>query len=37
MMCKLNGQMANGGYDGVQMKGGYKRWHYDVHIKRVNG
>ena len=22
MMCKLNGQMGNGGYDDVQMKGG---------------
>ena len=22
MMCKLNGQIFNGGYDDVQMKGG---------------
>ena len=22
VMCKLNGQMGNGGYDDVQMKGG---------------
>ena len=22
MICKLNGQMGNGGYDDVQMKGG---------------
>ena len=37
MMCKLNGQMGNGRYDDVQMKAGWKRWHYDVQIKRVNG
>ena len=36
MMCKLNGQMGNGRYD-VQMKPGYKRWHYDVQFKRVDG
>ena len=37
MMCKLNGQMGNGRYDDVQMKAGYKRWHYDVQFKRVDG
>ena len=36
MMCKLNGQMGNGGYD-MQMKGGYKRGHYDVQMKRADG
>ena len=36
MMCKLKGQMSKGGHD-VQMKGRYKRWHYDVQIKRVDG
>ena len=37
MMCELNGQMAKGGYDNVQMKVGHKRWHYDVQIERVDG
>ena len=36
MMWKLNDQMANEGYDDVQMKGGYERWHYDVQIKKVD-
>ena len=30
-MCKLKGWMDKGGYD-VQMKGGWKQWHYDVKI-----
>ena len=37
MMCKLNGQMGNGGYDDVHVQGGQKRWHYDVQIKMVDG
>ena len=37
MMCKLNGQMGNGGYDDVHMQGGQKKWHYDVQIKMVDG
>ena len=36
MMCKLNGQMGNGRCDDVQMKAGYKSWHYDVQFKRVD-
>ena len=31
MMCKLEGKMLQGGYCNVRM---YKRWHYDVQIKR---
>ena len=29
-MCKLKGWMDKGGYDNVEMKGGWKKWHYDV-------
>ena len=37
MMRKLKGQMDKGEHDDVQMKGGYKMWHYDVQIQRVDG
>ena len=30
--CKLKGWMDKGGYDDVQMKGGWKKWHYDAKI-----
>ena len=30
--CKLKGWMDMGGYDDVEMKGGWKKWHYDVKI-----
>ena len=36
-MCKLKGWMDKGGYDDVQMKGGWKKWHYDVKILSVDG
>ena len=29
---QLKGWMDKGGYDDVQMKGGWKKWHYDVKI-----
>ena len=29
-MWKLKGWIDKGGYDDVQMKGGWKKWHYDV-------
>ena len=32
MMCKLKGRMQKAGYDDVQMKGGWKKWNYDVKI-----
>ena len=31
-MCKLQGWMDKGVYDDVEMKGGWKKWHYDVKI-----
>ena len=31
IMWKLKGWIDKGGYDDdVQMKGGWKKWHYDV-------
>ena len=32
-MCKLTMQMDKEGYDDVQMKGGWKKWHYGGKFK----
>ena len=36
IMCKLKGRMDKGRQYKFEMKGGWKRWHYAVHIKRGN-
>ena len=37
MMCKLKGWMDKGEHYKVEIKGGWKRWHYVVQIKRADG
>ena len=38
MMCSLKGRMDKGGhYEVVNERSGWKRWHYDVQIKRADG
>ena len=37
MMCKLKGQMDKEGIMMWKSKGGCKRGHYDVQIKRADG
>ena len=32
MRCKLKERMDKGGYHDVEMKGEWKKWHYDVKI-----
>ena len=34
IMCKLKGRMDNEGHYDVEMDG-WKRWHYDLQIKRA--
>ena len=35
--CTLKGQMDKGVHYDVERKGGWKMWHYQVQIKRVDG
>ena len=37
MMCTFKGRTDKGGHSDVEMKEGWKRGHYDVQIKRVDG
>ena len=37
IMCKLKGWMYKDGHYGMESKGGWKRWYYDVQIKRADG
>ena len=36
-MCKLKWWMDKYGDYDIESKGGWKKWHYDVQIKRADG